>query len=113
MPLVDGGTQQLSRIVGLGRALDILLTGRTVLADEALAIGLIFVGGFGVAQAQSSKDIQSLIAQLQAQILALQQQLIEQQGQTAVFCYDFNTNLGFAQSGTADVKARHTALEKQ
>src|SRR5213080_808190 len=41
VPLIDGGTQRLPRIVGLGRALDIILTGRMVPADEALAMGLL------------------------------------------------------------------------
>ena len=40
VPLIDGGTVRLPRIVGHGRALDMILTGRPVAAAEALAIGL-------------------------------------------------------------------------
>ena len=40
VPLIDGGTVRLPRIVGLGRALDLVLTGRPVSSSEALAIGL-------------------------------------------------------------------------
>jgi len=41
VPLIDGGTQRLPRIVGLGRALDLILTGRMIGASEALSMGLI------------------------------------------------------------------------
>ncbi|KAK2741343.1 hypothetical protein FQN57_005627 [Myotisia sp. PD_48] len=40
VPLIDGGTVRLQAIVGLGRALDMILTGRPVGAQEALAMGL-------------------------------------------------------------------------
>ena len=40
VPLIDGGTVRLPHIVGLGRALDLILTGRAVGAEEALRIGL-------------------------------------------------------------------------
>jgi enoyl-CoA hydratase/carnithine racemase len=63
VPLIDGGTVRLQAIVGLGRALDMILTGRPVGAQEALSMGLANrVVPQGKALEEATKIAKQLIA---------------------------------------------------
>jgi enoyl-CoA hydratase len=63
VPLIDGGTVRLPRLIGQSRAMDMILTGRAVGADEALAIGL---ANRVVPKGQSRQAAEDLAAELAA-----------------------------------------------
>ncbi len=63
VPLIDGGTVRLPRLIGHSRAMDMILTGRGVPADEALAMGL---ANRVVPKGQARQAAEELAAQLAA-----------------------------------------------
>ncbi|MGF6443340.1 crotonase/enoyl-CoA hydratase family protein [Paraburkholderia youngii] len=78
IPLIDGGTIRLPRLIGLSRALDLILTGRAVDAREALAFGLANrVVPKGEARAAAEQLAVELAAFPQAALLADRRSVLE------------------------------------
>jgi enoyl-CoA hydratase len=81
VPLIDGGTQRLPRVVGLGRALDLILTGRIVDAAEAHGMGLVNeVVPDGKAVERALAMAQGIASFPQATMLADRRAALEAQG---------------------------------
>ena len=81
VPLIDGGTVRLPRLVGAGRAMDLVLTGREVAADEAHRIGLVDrVVPAGQARSAAEQLARELAALPQVCLREDRLSLLEQEG---------------------------------
>jgi enoyl-CoA hydratase len=81
VPLIDGGTVRLPRIVGQGRALEIILTGRKVPAEECLSIGLCeYLTPKGGARAKAEELAQEIARFPQVCVRADRRSAIKGQG---------------------------------
>jgi enoyl-CoA hydratase len=81
VPLIDGGTVRLPRLVGSGRAMDLVLTGRSVGAEEAQRIGLVDrVAPTGQARAEAETLAHELSALPQVCLRQDRLSLLEQDG---------------------------------
>lgn len=96
VPLIDGGSVRLPRIVGMGRALDLILTGRPVPAAEALSMGLVnrvVPAGQALAQAR----------ELALQLAGFPQQCMRADRASAYAQWDLPLEQALAQEGARGV----------
>ena len=103
VPLIDGGTIRLPRIVGLGRALDLILTGRPVSAQEALGMGLVNqVVPAGTARAAAEEMARQLAGFPQAAMLGDRLSAYEQ--------WDLDLNSALANELAHGIRALDEAM---
>jgi enoyl-CoA hydratase len=99
VPLIDGGTVRLPRLIGAGRALDLILTGRAVDADEAYRIGLADrVVPTGTARAAAEE--------LALQLAALPQECLRNDRLAVYEGHEFTYGLRSLQAGAREGAAR-------
>lgn len=109
VPLIDGGTVRLPAIVGLGRALDLILTGRPVAADEALAMGLANrVVPPGTSRSRAEDLARNLAAFPQACLRSDRASVYSSLGQTLTDALDIEFAHGQAALASADLIAGAT-----
>ncbi|BCW87368.1 Enoyl-CoA-hydratase [Alphaproteobacteria bacterium SO-S41] len=111
VPLIDGGTVRLPRLIGHARAMDLILTGRGVSAEEALAMGLIN-------RIAPKGDVRAAAEQLAAEIARFPQVCMRGDRLSAIEQWDLTYNEAMANefahgrlslAGAADGAARFAA----
>ena len=102
VPLIDGGTVRLPRIIGHSRAMDMILTGRPVSADEALTFGLV---NRVVATGKSRSEAERLARE----IATFPQECMKADRQSTINQWSLSLDVALEMEG----RAAHSILERE